>query len=164
MQLPGVEASPTPHPRGPLLFARQVRYKVTVATSGTQGASTDAPIRLQLFGPRGLLGGGAVIELANEHQRVRRQTGGCYCTRSVTCNTSWGGIWHLHNGVDTCHTTSHPLCPHAPPLPQFEVDCADEFWLELPADSDCGAPLQQVRPRASPPATTWHVLNAQRTP
>jgi hypothetical protein len=38
-----------------------------------------------------------------------------------------------------------PLLALPQPSPQFEVDSIDEFWLELPAEVDCGAPIERVR-------------------
>jgi hypothetical protein len=48
----------------------QVRYKVTIATSNVLGAGTDAPVLVQVVGPLGLLGRGA-IHLENGTRRVR---------------------------------------------------------------------------------------------
>jgi hypothetical protein len=47
-----------------------VRYKVTIATSNVLGAGTDAPVLVQVVGPLGLLGRGA-IHLENGTRRVR---------------------------------------------------------------------------------------------
>ncbi|KAI8462529.1 MAG: hypothetical protein J3K34DRAFT_500007 [Monoraphidium minutum] len=87
-----------------------VRYKVSVATSNVVVAGTLAPILVQVIGPLGLLGQGAII---------------------------------LENGAK-----------------RFERDCLDEFWLELPASTDCGAPIQRlVVERGGGPdrALDWHM-------
>jgi hypothetical protein len=59
-------------PPGPApAAAQQVRYKVTIATSNVVAAGTDAPVLVQVVGPLGLLGRGA-IHLENSTRRVRR--------------------------------------------------------------------------------------------